>query len=203
MNIYNLSRRERKKQETKTRILRAARHLFEEQGFENTPIEAITERADLSKGTFFNYFNSKDGLLAGIADQEVADILDYATHQLMEVNGAINKIKLIMNRLLEDAIPYPHLTGRVMFSFIINSAAPSPFTRINALLEELVVAGQQSGEITAAYTPTDVVTAILSCYYGVIFKWFEFGMKPGTTAELDRIFDIVFHGIRGPRFQGT
>ncbi len=51
--MENLSRRERKKIETKANILRVARHLFEEKGYENVFIEDITEISDISKGTFF------------------------------------------------------------------------------------------------------------------------------------------------------
>ena len=39
--------------------LRLALALFRDQGYEATTIEQITERADVAKGTFFNYFPSK------------------------------------------------------------------------------------------------------------------------------------------------
>ena len=54
------SRRERKKQETRLRLLRSAWQLFREKGFDNTTVEDITEAADVGKGTFFNYFATKD-----------------------------------------------------------------------------------------------------------------------------------------------
>ena len=202
MEPNGVSRRERKKLETRDGILRAARHLFEEKGFENASIEDITERADVSKGTFFNHFTNKEGLLAGIAEEEVEDILSYAEEELKDISGSIKKINLVMRQLLEDAIPYLHLTGRVVFSSIINtSECPSPFFKINLLLGGLVEEGQKSGEITDRFASGDIVTSILGSYFGVIFKWYELGCKPGTYSELERILNMIFQGIKGPEYK--
>lgn len=54
-----VSRRERSKRERRQRIKEVALALFVEKGFEATVVEEITERADVAKGTFFNYFPSK------------------------------------------------------------------------------------------------------------------------------------------------
>ncbi|QAY65836.1 TetR/AcrR family transcriptional regulator [Paenibacillus protaetiae] len=53
-------KREEKKLETKNRILEAAMCLFAEQGFEATTVAQITEAAGVAKGTFFNYFKTKE-----------------------------------------------------------------------------------------------------------------------------------------------
>jgi AcrR family transcriptional regulator len=57
------SRRERKKQETRQRIVLAAVRLFEEQGYEQTTVTQIAAAADVDPKTFFNYFGSKDEVL--------------------------------------------------------------------------------------------------------------------------------------------
>lgn len=53
-------RRERKRRETRERIEQAAMALFLERGFDATTIEDITEAADVSKRSFFDYFPSKE-----------------------------------------------------------------------------------------------------------------------------------------------
>ncbi|MEU5850026.1 TetR/AcrR family transcriptional regulator [Saccharopolyspora shandongensis] len=57
------SRRERKKQLTRRRIVMAAVRLFEEQGYEQTTVAQIAAAADVDPKTFFNYFRSKDEVL--------------------------------------------------------------------------------------------------------------------------------------------
>jgi AcrR family transcriptional regulator len=56
-------RRERKKLETRNRIFSEAIGLFIEKGFDATTVEEIAERADVGKGTVFNYFPQKTAFL--------------------------------------------------------------------------------------------------------------------------------------------
>lgn len=56
-------RLERRKARTRAAIIDAASSLFHTQGFENTPIQQIAERADTGVGTLYGYFDSKDQIL--------------------------------------------------------------------------------------------------------------------------------------------
>lgn len=57
------SRRERKKQQTRERIVQAALELFAQQGYEQTTVNQIAAAADVDPKTFFNYFPTKDDVL--------------------------------------------------------------------------------------------------------------------------------------------
>ncbi len=181
---------------TNASLLRSARRLFEKNGYDNTSIEEITELADVSKSTFFKHFTNKESLLKGIAEDEIADIFEMIEEEGFASNKPVEKIKRILIRLLEDAIPYLHLTGRVVFTTIINSKeSGSPFLKIRKVLEELVNEGQEKGDISSDFSKEYVVTTFLGCYYGVIFKWFEEGCEAGSTSELEGILDMIFKGI--------
>ncbi len=52
-----------KKRKREARILKAASLLFTRQGYNDTSIEAIAQRADVAVGTVYNYFQSKPALL--------------------------------------------------------------------------------------------------------------------------------------------
>lgn len=62
------SRRERRKQEFKDRILQAAITLFEADGCDATTLEAICEAADVSRPTFYKYFDCKQTLILALAE---------------------------------------------------------------------------------------------------------------------------------------
>src|SRR5215471_308580 len=62
-------RRQRRSEETRNRILQATAKLFMQHGFSNVTVEQITEAADVGKGTFFNYFPTKEHVLVALAQQ--------------------------------------------------------------------------------------------------------------------------------------
>ncbi len=62
------TRRERRAAERKMQIITAAANLFAEKGFHRTTTRDIADEADVSEGTLYNYFDSKDDLLLDIMD---------------------------------------------------------------------------------------------------------------------------------------
>ena len=59
--------RSRKGERTRVRLLEAAKHVFEEAGFLDARISDIAERAGVSHGTFYTYFESKDEIFREVA----------------------------------------------------------------------------------------------------------------------------------------
>ena len=55
--------RERKRQQTRDRLTRAAMALFLERGFEATTLDEIAAAADISRRSFFHYFASKEDVV--------------------------------------------------------------------------------------------------------------------------------------------
>ena len=58
-------RRDRKKQQTREALITAALRLVDERGLDRVTVEDISEAADVSPRTFFNYFASKDEAITG------------------------------------------------------------------------------------------------------------------------------------------
>src|SRR6476646_12278890 len=77
------SRRQRKSAELRERLFRAALTLFAKKGFTETTVEDITNAADVGKGTFFNYFPSKDHILIAFSDMQIAKLQD-GVHQVRD-----------------------------------------------------------------------------------------------------------------------
>jgi AcrR family transcriptional regulator len=72
--VTRTNRRERRRAETRERLFRAALDLFARRGFLETTVEDITEAADVGKGTFFNYFPTKEHVLATFGAQRIAAV---------------------------------------------------------------------------------------------------------------------------------
>ncbi|HEY6871505.1 MAG TPA: TetR/AcrR family transcriptional regulator [Geobacteraceae bacterium] len=64
-NVANTGkRRERKKEETRQKIIAVAMKLFHEQGFHSTTMEQIADQVDVSKVTIYNYFPVKEAIVS-------------------------------------------------------------------------------------------------------------------------------------------
>src|SRR5207247_1426252 len=65
------------KAETRERILEAATRLFAKTGWEETTTRAIATSARIATGTLFNYFESKEAIVAAL----ISDALDSAREE--------------------------------------------------------------------------------------------------------------------------
>ncbi len=68
--------RARQKADKNRRILEAATGLFREVGYDAARIEDIAERAAVSVGTFYNYYQSKGDMLLATVAMEVEEVID-------------------------------------------------------------------------------------------------------------------------------
>jgi AcrR family transcriptional regulator len=81
------SLRERKKQRTRRELADAALRLFDEQGYDATTLDELVESVEVSKRTFFRYFDSKEGV-ALAAEAELWDAF-VDTLDRWEVEGEV------------------------------------------------------------------------------------------------------------------
>ncbi len=80
-------RRQREKEQRRITILRAAEDVFVRRGVAETTMDDIARAAEVSKGTLYLYFKSKDDLYLTIATDAVSELLD-ALHSVPEsANG--------------------------------------------------------------------------------------------------------------------
>lgn len=69
-----MSRRERKKLQSRNKILDSAVSMFHAKGYQSTSIADIMNEADLGIGTFYNYFTSKDDILLCLLDRMALEL---------------------------------------------------------------------------------------------------------------------------------
>ncbi len=67
--------RAKQKADRNRRILQAATDLFREVGYDSARIEDIAERAEVSVGTFYNYYQNKGDILVAAVSMEVKEVL--------------------------------------------------------------------------------------------------------------------------------
>src|SRR5579864_1865075 len=117
-HLKGMGRRERKAAQTRLKLFRCALQLFGERGFQNVTVEDITEAADVGKGTFFNYFESKDqvlGVMAEIQLGKVREALDVAEAGKRPIRLVLHDLFI---RVMEEPGRSPELARAVLTAFL-------------------------------------------------------------------------------------
>jgi AcrR family transcriptional regulator len=180
MTDVTLGRRERKKEETRQRIFLAAVELFNEKGFDSTTIDDISQRADVAKGTFFNYFPRKESILQGLAE----DWLEVAEAALADRERPA--AERIVELFVAAAAAYGRnreLSRRVMRVSMEQMCCPEPegaCARLVELFRELFREGQARGEIRTDIEPHPAFGAVSSVFIGTLLWWV--GRSDGTLS---------------------
>lgn len=94
-----MNRRERKKAETRAKIITCAISLFREKGFMNTSMEEIAEKADIAKGTLYNYFPDKEEILVGYFQNYIAKHGQEFFDSLKDIPGIEAKLSKFLDFL--------------------------------------------------------------------------------------------------------
>jgi AcrR family transcriptional regulator len=97
--------RSRKKHRTRLAIQDAALELFIEQGFENTTVEQIAARAEISTATFFRYFKGKADAVFGSESDDRAEGLPALKREIIDRPADEDDLTAIRRAVLSVWVP--------------------------------------------------------------------------------------------------
>ncbi|MEV0391930.1 TetR family transcriptional regulator [Polymorphospora rubra] len=107
------SRRERRKQETRSALEEAALALFAAKGYEQTTVEEIAEASGVAVRTFFRYFSSKQHVLFGdVAHQRLARLRTELAATAVD-QPPLEAVAAVLDALDLDAAEQREITRRI------------------------------------------------------------------------------------------
>lgn len=197
-----VSRRARKKRATKQAIYKVAVRLFMKQGYRETTIGDITDAADVSRSTFFNYYASKAEILHEIA----AEALDFARCTFdrnfaqpgesigEKIRGSLRCFAMIVER---DTRYYQTVFLDAMRSqagFIAaNQEAASRL--INGLTQHLHNA-QRAGELNPSLDASQLAEMLTGIYMYAILSYILKGCPGSLVEQIDKAGEIFLQGCQ-------
>lgn len=192
-----LSRRERRRKETRERIFRAAMTLFSERGFNATTIEDITEAADVGKGTFFNYFPGKEHVLGVFAEVQRGKV-DAA---LATARTGQEPVRETVFRLIHSLAEYPSrsqiLTRSLLIALLssddVRERLMTVLQEARGILAEVFIIGQRRGELSPERDPADLAIKFQQFMFGSLALW-GLGVPKEFKPYLDRTFELFWAG---------
>ena len=92
-----LSRRERRKLQLREDILDVALDLFAEKGFHDVAMQEVADRAEVSVGTLYNIFSSKEDLYQQLVVEHARDFIVSLRKRLCDGGG--NALEIVRNHV--------------------------------------------------------------------------------------------------------
>src|SRR5579863_652091 len=191
-------RRERRSAETRERLFRASLDLFARKGFTETKVEDITEAADVGKGTFFNYFPSKDHILLAFGEMQFAK-LESAVVEARESRESMPQfLRSLGVRMTQEPIRNPGIIRALLQAYLsttpVREAMLDLQKRVHALHTEIVRMGQERGEIRTDLPAADIAHVFRQTIFGTLLFWSLHG-DATLHPRMESAFNVLWSGL--------
>ena len=185
--------RSRKGVQTRARLLESAKLVFEETGFREARISDIAERASLSHGSFYHYFDSKEQIFREVAEQQEALLTALPTDDGEPREPTeLDRIRRANRRYLERYRDNGRIMGVIeevsRYDDQVNEARIARQKHFADRAERAIRRLQKAGAADPKVDPEIAALALGSMVARVAELWL---IEHWGTYELDRIADQV------------
>ena len=192
-------RRERRRIETRDRLFRCALQQFAERGFSGTTIEDITNAADVGRGTFFNYFPSKEHVFALFVQLRIERLSEIVTADDLSREPLDRLLHRMVGLLTEEFEDYPAL----LQSFIVSICSNEDMRQLliggfesgREQLSRLFSMRQQRKEIREDFPPMALAFQFQRSLSGTLLIWSLFPERP-LKEHLQEMVGILWAAMR-------
>jgi AcrR family transcriptional regulator len=193
---------ERAKQERRRQIMNAAKHVFAEAGYHGASIHAIIEKAQIARGTFYLYFESKAAVFDSILDQAMTDLR--ARIHRIEVDDKNAPAPQIQLREQVMATLDYIVRDRPLATLLL-SAGHTPdaeaaerldqfFAEVRDLLRRAMESGMELG-LLRKVDPELAASAMLGMIRGVIEQLIREATPPAVDEVVSEVLMVALRGV--------
>ncbi len=194
------SRIERKKEETQNRIITRAVELFNQHGLEAVTMEQIAADVDIAKGTLYNYFPSRDAIIAAYIQRTFRQRSAERVQAIQQLPDTRARLTRIFSLLVEGVQAQKEIFEAFMvyrMKQVISFKPPEgQETGLSTLVHEIIALGQQEGELRRDL-PEDVLEGLFE--YCIIAAIRPFYLDPpnfNPQRSIEQCVDVFMNGAK-------
>ena len=188
--------RELKKLQARQKILDAAAYEFKSRGFVNTSISDIMHRSELSVGTFYSYFGSKEEILMELVKNLFTAVEKSLSARLKEDSALsiLESCAMMTAELIdENRFILPLFTSAGIHSDKPEHMPDNLSPKFKKIFEEIILRGQKCGEIRQD-VPADLILEMFhSIYQAAAFSKLQLSFCENVSLKIK----ILLDGIKG------
>jgi AcrR family transcriptional regulator len=194
-----VNRTQRRREETRQRLIATALSLFATRGYESTTMNMIAETADVARTTVFNYFAHKDSLLIGALASRRLIIGQRLAVTLTQDMGTRDRIRDAVTHWAGTYQSDTQTEAALVRAWVQAGGPYLPGSTLTAeLYTEALSIGQTRGDIRGDIDTTIAGLVLLDSTVGTLVRWA--GGPPEhrsttLTQTMLRTTDIVLLGM--------
>jgi AcrR family transcriptional regulator len=194
------SRVERKKNETRQKIISVAMDLFKKQGVGATTMEQIAEEADIAKGTLYNYFPVKEAIIDEYIKQIFKERNAERIQKLQGMPDTRSRMVLILSLLMEGVQAQREIFERYFVYRIQNMISlhqdESMASGLYLLEREIITLGQKTADLRQDL-PVDILGDLFEfVFIKVAQQFYRAPEKFNAQEAIDRYVDLFMNGAK-------
>jgi AcrR family transcriptional regulator len=186
-------------------IVEAAAQVFARNGYSNAAVADIARRANIGKGTVYEYFQSKEDLFFAVfewfqkktekaAVVGISDLGGGATDRLKALNDSLmamwDEIKDVFSLVME----FWAASSSAQMRRRLKSAFRQLYGDYRRIVSALIQDGIKSGEFRSDVKPEPLAAALVGTWDALFLQaWFDESFDPAATAK--DFMDTVLHGL--------
>jgi AcrR family transcriptional regulator len=155
---------------TRAAILEAAAHEFDEHGYVGASMDAVAERAGLTKGALYFHFGSKRDLAGAVIAQQHEVSRRYGEAASTRATSPLEAMMWMSQGLATQMVSEVVVSAGIRLSTeaaTAEVARQNPYTDWMAAVAELMRQGVAAGEVDDAWDPAMLGRVIIPAYTGV------------------------------------
>jgi AcrR family transcriptional regulator len=191
-----MSRRERKKLETRRRILDAALRLMADKPYDQVRIEDICTEADVANATFFLHFPNKSALALAYNEDVAAKVEEKLASDGLT---ASERLKTLLKIYLAEWGAHSHLMRQIVLELISQPASGATFNEVSpgllTVVGTVVRDGQKSGEFSSKIEPETAALALVAAWNAIAITWAKTGDTERAVDAHWQTLDLFLNGL--------
>jgi TetR/AcrR family transcriptional repressor of nem operon len=186
----------------KAQISESGMDLIYRQGFTATGIQQIADAAGVPKGSFYNYFKSKDDFVIQAIEQYVDESSEYLENKLLKASGSpLQRLEALYDTWIAgfsngDGDKRGCLIGNLSQELAnqnptLRTALERAFKRTQSFYTRCLREAQQAGELSTDLDAEVLAGFITNAWQGALVR----AKAAGNTASLKEFKQVVFEHV--------
>ena len=163
-------------------------HLFRRQGFTATSVEQITQHADVGKGTFYNYFPTKEAVISEFSRRTCQELINNGRQK--SSFGTRQRLGI----LLHDWADFMIKDREIAWVTVRNREGADYDMSLHYGLLAIITVGQHNHEISREFDPAFLAESLEGMMVQHFIRWFVSGVGD-LQEEVNHALSVFLDGL--------